>query len=76
MKDTDIAYIAGIIDGEGFVGYGRTRSTFSIRIVNTDWALLEWIRKKLASVAPTGHIYIYYEDKGRSQGLLSVYRLL
>lgn len=38
MKDTDVAYIAGILDGEGHVMPTR----FSVIVANTDKAMLDF----------------------------------
>lgn len=70
MKDTDLAYIAGIIDGEGYAGYTtqhdrkQPRQTFSLRISNTDHALLLWIQETLHGIAPNARVY---ELKGAPQ---------
>ena len=52
MKPTDIAYIAGLFDGEGDFGVnnykatknGATYARVKLRISNTDRGVLEWVR--------------------------------
>ena len=55
MKETDLAYIAGFIDGEGYVGYTKRRDrqkrnpnhinlVLNVRVTNTNYALLLWLR--------------------------------
>lgn len=55
MTETELAYLAGIIDGEGcfFIGLFRTDATNGllnyhtyIKITNTDKGLIDWIHKK------------------------------
>ena len=42
IKDIDLAYIAGFIDGEGYVGYspkkdrGKRHYTLEVKVNNTD----------------------------------------
>ncbi|HEX4374883.1 MAG TPA: LAGLIDADG family homing endonuclease [Puia sp.] len=54
MTDTELAYLAGIIDGEGcfFIGLFRTKATKNllnyhtyIKISNTDKDLMDWIKE-------------------------------
>jgi hypothetical protein len=45
-----LAYIAGVIDGEGTIGIYRQRSTryqMKVCISNSSWDLLEWIRERV-----------------------------
>lgn len=58
MTETEIAYLAGIIDGEGcfFIGLFQTEATHNllnyhtyIKISNTDKDLMDWIREKFGS---------------------------
>lgn len=55
MTETELAYLAGIIDGEGcfFIGLFRTKATHDllnyhtyIKISNTDKDLMGWIKEK------------------------------
>jgi hypothetical protein len=55
MTETELAYLAGIIDGEGcfFIGLFRTKATKDllnyhtyIKISNTDLDLMNWIKEK------------------------------
>jgi len=55
MTDTELAYLAGIIDGEGcfFIGLFRTKATHDllnyhtyIKISNTDKDLMDWVKEK------------------------------
>lgn len=43
LKDTDFAYIAGIIDGEGYISIGKSFKNLTIEIANTDKDLMYWI---------------------------------
>lgn len=58
MTETDLAYLAGIIDGEGcfFIGLYRTNATKNllnyhtyIKISNTEKKLMDWIHEKAGS---------------------------
>lgn len=58
MTDTELAYLAGIIDGEGcfFIGLYRTKATKMIlnyhtyiKISNTEKELMDWIKEKAGS---------------------------
>lgn len=50
---TDLAYIAGIIDGEGCISFSRSNRRWSISIASTDQRLIEWIHRMGGSVAGT-----------------------
>lgn len=54
MTDTEAAYLAGIVDGEGCIGIGRRKKyiTVTLQISNTDLALLGWVKDKCG-----GNIY-------------------
>jgi len=67
LTKTEIAYIAGIFDGEGSVSLvkshaARTRGRYIyplVRIANTDEALINWLEKKI----PFGHrLYTSYRN--------------
>ena len=68
MNDTDIAYIAGLFDGEGSVTFGFYRSSkngkrygrLQARISNTDKPCLEWVKAKIGA----GRIYV--KDKRKN----------
>lgn len=51
-KDTELAYLAGIMDGEGFFSVRKrtdsVRIVNQIGIVNTDLGLLEWIQERFS----------------------------
>lgn len=55
MTDTELAYLAGIVDGEGcfFIGLFRTKATKNllnyhtyIKISNTEKSLIDWVHEK------------------------------
>ena len=55
MTDTELAYLAGIIDGEGcfFIGLFRTKATKNllnyqtyIKISNNEKSLIDWVHEK------------------------------
>lgn len=75
LIDTEAAYIAGIIDGEGCLSihltWGRNRSPFAgttLGISNTDLRLIEWIRDKLK----INHKYSYRDRKRGSKRTYSL----
>lgn len=50
MKDTDLAYAAGLLDGEGCVNMSRLKSRcgnpyyhFKVTIANSDKAMIDWL---------------------------------
>jgi hypothetical protein len=54
MKETDKAYLAGFVDGEGSIGIDRIKSkgkvvkyTFKVRVVitNSDFETMKWIKQ-------------------------------
>lgn len=47
LDSTDLAYIAGLFDGEGHIGFGAIRSGLFIRVlvVNTDRKILEYLQE-------------------------------
>lgn len=52
LSDTDRAYLAGLFDGEGSIGYySRKRPgrghRLNVCIVNTDFRLLSWLRARI-----------------------------
>jgi hypothetical protein len=54
LTDTECAYIAGIIDGEGSISLQRSTARSSaayfyplVRVANTDKALIEWLHGKV-----------------------------
>jgi hypothetical protein len=50
LSDTELAYIAGIIDGEGCIGGYLSNTGFVIQllIANTNKELMDWLSDKLA----------------------------
>lgn len=48
MSDAEIAYVAGIFDGEGCIGFAQARGTSFVRILitNTNKELLEYLQSK------------------------------
>lgn len=58
LSETEKAYLAGILDGEGSISLARSHARSSakyvyplVRIANTDKKLISWIRKRI----PIGH---------------------
>ena len=47
MTETDWAYLAGLIDGEGDIGISHT---VRVRIANTDMGIIGWLREKFPEV--------------------------
>ena len=62
MKRTDLAYVAGIIDGEGYIGLTRQGKSRSIRLTvsvdNTNEWLIQWLH-----FAFGGSIYLRHRRK-------------
>ena len=52
--DTDLAYIAGIIDGEGTIMYVTSRKNpiWTVRVSMTDRPVIEWIHHSAARSTP------------------------
>lgn len=47
--ETELAYIAGIVDGEGYIGFNKRKNgTLSLRITvtNTNLEILEWLESR------------------------------
>lgn len=71
MIDTDLAYMAGLVDGEGCVGvHLRKRGDMLtvLNVANTDPNLMSWIQERFG-----GRIYIHkrHKDKPRWKVCLS-----
>ncbi len=62
MKKTDLAYIAGIIDGEGSItmGYCNKSLVAKVTVVNTKEWLLQWLR-----MAFGGSVHLKTEKRGK-----------
>jgi len=43
LTKANLSYIAGFVDGEGFIGYVRGRLMF--KISNTNYPILDWIQR-------------------------------
>lgn len=54
LTPEELAYMAGFVDGEGCLTYGRTRTSFYPRVlvVNTNKEVLEFFKERIG-----GHIY-------------------
>jgi len=65
--ETDLAYIAGLVDGEGHIcilsANNETSFTTQLGISNTDREILDWIQGIF-----DGYIYDKQKIKGRKQG--------
>lgn len=46
LRDDELAYIAGIVDGEGHIGFVHCRGSYFVRVIvaNTDRGLLEYLQ--------------------------------
>lgn len=59
MTPVELAYAAGIMDGEGTISIGRGRAngrTFLrpvVNVANTDWRILEWFRERFGGSITT-----------------------
>jgi hypothetical protein len=70
MRNTDKAYLAGIIDGEGCVGIGIRKSgsrrgrylTPTLQVTNTQKELLDWLYKRYG-----GGIYAHRQTNQRGR---------
>lgn len=64
MTDTQAAYMAGIIDGEGcFTQHGPGRRYPMLKVTNTDRALIEWLH----GMVPGSTIQSKHEKRPRSK---------
>lgn len=79
---TDLAYLAGIIDGEGSLAAHRNGNkkglwyTPRLSIYNTDLQLIEWCRDVLAELGAGSHIGSHVREHGRRvQYVLTIQRL-
>jgi hypothetical protein len=76
MKDVEIAYLAGIVDGEGCITISRsprkdveyTPMSFQVSVVNTNKGIIDWIYEKTNKV---GNIYF---NKSKNPKHKSSYR--
>jgi len=67
MKRTDLAYIAGIIDGEGFITIrcdrkANDKHSLYVGVGNTERWLLEWLRANFGGKLVTSHKPEGYKD--------------
>lgn len=66
-SETELAYIAGIIDGEGYLGMSKNRTKkqrqkspkyqTEICVVNTNYALIEWLQIRIGGLINTRKKY-------------------
>lgn len=77
-RETDIAYLAGIIDGEGSITIGNYSSNKKtgdhhyqtiLSITNTDYSLLEWIKNTFG-----GSVWAYSEKQTPKNSRQKYYR--
>jgi hypothetical protein len=70
LKDTDVAYLAGLIDGEGCFYYVKGTGGFQARmhITNTNRDILEWCKKI------TGYGYIHLKEKPKKLNHAQAFR--
>lgn len=74
MTDTDLAYLAGIIDGEGTVvhGAGVTRMT-ALRVAMTDKVVIDWLQSTFGGTiytkpkSPRGKAYYEWTLQGQDR---------
>lgn len=57
MTELEGAYVAGILDGEGYLffanpGHGRGRSRPQMEVVSTDPELIEWLKETCGGYCP------------------------
>lgn len=45
MKETEISYLAGVIDSEGYIGIHNKGREIRIAVCSTDRVLIEWIHR-------------------------------
>src|ERR1043165_1661166 len=55
--DADLAYCAGILDGEGYLGFMRSKRCFGVRVGvgNTNKGLIDWLASTFASSVYVKH---------------------
>ena len=67
MEETDIIYLAGIVDGEGCINIvkyhkdNRYRYRLQLRVINTNKELIDWIKERWG-----GYIYSKQKPKLRT----------
>ena len=49
--NTDLAYLAGIVDGEGCIHYDKNTKCLKLAVTNTDIGLLDWLKKRIGAGA-------------------------
>jgi hypothetical protein len=60
LNDAELAYIAGIIDGEGHIGMVKTQDGYDpvVSVANTSKELIDWIMNKVPTGALTTHQHL------------------
>lgn len=58
VQDTDLAYLAGIVDSDGCIRMGKVSRCngywFNLTVVNTDGRLMSWLQKTFGGTVNTG----------------------
>lgn len=74
LTESELGYIAGILDGEGsiYVVHKRKYPVFGISINNTDKELIDWLHSKLLA----GNMYTRKKEKAGFLGHKTQYQLM
>jgi len=73
MENTELAYLAGIIDGEGYINIQWVESSHSfylqLTITNSNLELIDWIRERIIGC------YFHRREAGYSTNTVPVFTL-
>ena len=83
MLETDIAYAAGLVDGEGTIGVymrGKGSVRFKVAVYNTEYPMMEWLQLRFGGkIHRVGKIragrkqeYAWYKSDNEFQEFLSL----
>lgn len=65
LSETDKAYIAGLFDGEGSVGWYEKSRTLTVLVCNTNFKALKWLQDHISY----GTVNIKYENRNDWQNM-------
>jgi hypothetical protein len=71
MKEAELAYIAGLVDGEGYIGIRKAswrkyhHLKLLVQITNSDREVIEWINSLARVLVGAGYIEVFKGRKGR-----------
>jgi hypothetical protein len=79
LAETDYAYLAGLIDGEGHIGVYGTRSPI-VEIAMTDRGVIEWLKDTFGGsiytpTVPKANARQYWKWNSSSTAMMTILRL-